>query len=264
MQAGQKEAGARRPAANHAHLAGSWNHQRRCLFLADHDVDLPEAAEYAAKALQQVEHATAGIQLATLTQQDLAQISLLGAIWDTVGWIDFKQAKYPDAERYVRAAWLLSQHTDVADHLRQIYEKEGKLTEARHMQKLAAATRPVSMQISKAGVPSPTTPHTDMVDRDKYVREVQKLRTVEIAGLPKKMASAQFWLVFTPQGVQEIKMITGDASLSKAADQIKQHTYPQTFPDAAPVKIIRRGILSCSQFDPTCELVLLQPQWTQM
>jgi hypothetical protein len=78
------------------------------------------------------------------------------------------------------------------------------------------------------------------------------------------MASAQFWLVFTPQGLEEVKMISGDPSLSKAADQIKKHAFPQTFPDPGPGKIIRRGVLSCSQFDSTCQLVLLQPQWTQL
>lgn len=233
--------------------------------LADHDADLQEDAQYAAKALQQLEKSTASIQLATLSQQDLANISLLGATWDTVGWIDFKQAKYSDAERYILAAWLLGQHPEVADHLRQVYEKEGKLADARHMNKLAAAARPApAVSYSKAGVPTPEMPNKDMVEREKYVPEVQKLRTIEIAGLPKKMASAQFWLVFTPQGVEEVKMITGDASLSQAADQIKKHSFPQTFPDPGPVKIIRRGILSCSQFDATCQLVLLQPQWTQL
>jgi tetratricopeptide (TPR) repeat protein len=264
LEAGQKDAGV---ADLQQVMRASQNPEilnNASFLLADHDADLPEDAVFAAKALQQVEQSTAAIQLSTLTPQDLGHVVLLGLIWDTVGWIDFKQAKYSDAERYIHAAWQLGQHPAVGDHLSQVYEKEGKLAEARHMQKLVAATRPVSMQISKAGVPSPTTPHTDMVDRDKYVREVQNLRTVEIAGLPKKMASAQFWLVFTPQGVEEVKMITGDPSLSRAADLIKKHAYPQTFPDAGPVKIVRRGILSCSQFDPTCQLVLLQPQWAQL
>ena len=233
--------------------------------LADHDVDLQESAEFAAKALQQVEHATASIQLANLNKQDLANVSLLGAIWDTVGWIDFKQANYSDAERYLRSAWLLSQNADVADHLRKTYEKEGKLVEARHMQKLAAASRPNRVvRVGKNGIVTGLPSPNKRAENEKYVLEVQKLRTTEISGLPKKMASAQFWLVFTPQGLEEVKMISGDATLSEAADQMKKHKYPQTFPDHGPVKIVRRGILSCSQFDPTCQLVLLQPQWTQL
>jgi tetratricopeptide (TPR) repeat protein len=226
--------------------------------LTDHDADLPEAAQYAAKALQQIEKSTADIQLANISQKDLAQISLLGATWDTVGWIDFKQAKYFDAERYIRAAWLLGQHPAVADHLRQVYEKESKLTEARHMQKIAAAIRPAP-QLSASQVPTPIS-HEDRATKEKYLLEVQKLRTAEISGLPKKMASAQFWMVFTPQGVEEVKMITGDPSLSRAADLLKKHAYPQTFPNPGPVKIVRRGILTCSQFDPTCQLVLMEPQ----
>lgn len=231
--------------------------------LADQDADLVEAGTFATKALQQIEKSTAAIQLATLSQKDIAQIVVLGAIWDTIGWIDFKQAKYSDAERYVRAAWLLGQDSTVADHLSQIYRKEEKLAEADHMQKLAAAIRPVPMQFSKTGKPTPIS-REDSAAKEKYVLEVQKLRTAEIAGLPKKMASAQFWLVFTPQGLEEVKMITGDPSLSQAADLIKKHAYPQTFPDAGPVKIVRRGVLSCSQFDATCQLVLLQPQWARL
>ena len=232
--------------------------------LADHDADLPEDAQFAAKALQQIEKSTAAIQLATLTQKDLAQIHLLAATWDTVGWIDFKQAKYSDAERYIRAAWLLGQSPDVADHLRQVYEKEGKSAEAEQMQKLAAASHPMSIPASEAGVPMPAMSHKDMKNRDKYIQELQKLRTEDITGLPRKMAAAQFWIVFTPQGVEEVKMISGDSSLSPAADQIKKHAFPQTFPDPGPVKIVRRGVLSCSQFNSTCQLVLLQPQWTQL
>ncbi|HTU48993.1 MAG TPA: tetratricopeptide repeat protein, partial [Acidobacteriaceae bacterium] len=233
--------------------------------LADHDADLTEAATFAAKALKQVEHATSSIQLATLSKQDLANISLLGATWDTVGWIDFKQGKYSDAEHYVRASWLLSQNADVANHLSQIYRKEGKLAEERHMQNLAASSRPLPPILpSESGTAPATVTPRERADHDKYVLEVQSLRTIEISGLPRKMAAAQFWLIFTPQGVQEVKMITGDMALSKAADQLKKHVYPQTFPDPGPVKIVRRGILSCSQFDPTCQLVLLQPQWTQL
>ncbi|MFZ0518489.1 MAG: DUF3857 domain-containing protein [Acidobacteriaceae bacterium] len=256
MEAGQKEAGV-------ADLQQIMRNSQEPVIindaaydLADQDADLPESAEFAAKTLKQVEHATASVQLATLNKQDLANVSLLGALWDTLGWIDFKQAKYSDAERYIDAAWLLTQNADVADHLRQTYEKEGKLADARHMQLLAAAARPLPANATMSA--------RESADRGKYLQEIQNLRTIEISGLPKKAAAAQFWLIFTPQGIEEVKMITGDPSLSSAVDLLKKHAYPQTFPDPGPVKIVRRGILSCSQFNPTCQLVLLQPQWTQL
>jgi tetratricopeptide (TPR) repeat protein len=262
LEAGQKDAGIAdlQPIMRTSQDPGTVNDV--AYILADHDADLPEAAQYAANALQQIEKSTAAIQLATLSQHDLAQISLLAATWDTVGWIDFKQAKYSDAEHYIHAAWLLGQHPAVGDHLSQIYEKEGKLAEARHMQKIAAAIRPAPPQLSASQVPTPIS-REDRATKEKHVLEVQKLRTAEIAGLPKKMASAQFWIVLTPQGVEEVKMIFGDPSLSHAADLLKKYAYPQTFPDAGPVKIVRRGILSCSQFDPTCQLVLMQPELTR-
>jgi hypothetical protein len=136
------------------------------------------------------------------------------------------------------------------------------------MKELATVAHPgPSVQPSKRGISTSTLSGQQVADseqRDKHVQELQNLRTVEISGLPKKAAAAQFWLIFTPQGVEEVKMITGDAALSQAADQLKRHTYPQTFPDPGPVKIVRRGVLSCSQFTPNCQLVMLQPQWTRM
>ena len=75
MEAGQKEAGV-------ADLQQIMRNSQEPVIindaaydLADQDADLPESAEFAAKALKQVEHATASVQLATLNKQDLANVS---------------------------------------------------------------------------------------------------------------------------------------------------------------------------------------------
>ncbi|MEO6964270.1 MAG: DUF3857 domain-containing protein, partial [Acidobacteriaceae bacterium] len=107
--------------------------------LADNNADLIEAQQYAQKALQQLEISTGKTTLAGLTKDDLAQVAELGATWDTVGWLDFKQGRYAEAERYVRASWTLGHRGAVADHLGQILQKEGQRTQAAHMYRLALA-----------------------------------------------------------------------------------------------------------------------------
>jgi len=71
-----------------------------------------------------------------------------GLIWDTLGWVYFQQGDNPRAEQYVRAAWQLQEDEAVAEHLGEIYEKEGKTQQALHAYESALAVStlpPVSL-----------------------------------------------------------------------------------------------------------------------
>ena len=65
-----------------------------------------------------------------MTLEDLTNVSSLSSYWDTLGWVHFKKGNLDLAEKYVMAAWLLGQHSEVGDHLGQISEKRGKKEEA--------------------------------------------------------------------------------------------------------------------------------------
>ena len=224
--------------------------------LANHDADLKEAAQFAQKALQQIEDSASKTTLAALTNEDLQQVTLLAGTWDTVGWIDFKQAKYADAERYEHAAWLLEQHPDVADHLGQIYQKEGKPSQAAHMYRVALAAGP----LENAPQVKQRLEALDKNATGTRREDLSALRTVEIHGLPRKMATAQFYVLLSPHGVEDVQFLSGSDTLRSASATLMKTDYGQTFPDSGPEKIARRVILSCSPYNSTCQLVLFLPQ----
>src|ERR1700751_3900643 len=61
-----------------------------------------------------------------------------------MGWIYLREGKLPDAENYVGAAWTVTQHSEVGDHLGQIYEKQGKAAEAAEIYTLALSAETLS------------------------------------------------------------------------------------------------------------------------
>ena len=95
--------------------------------LGDAGLDLPASEAASRKAVQIVETRTAAATVAGATKQDFMNVMLLAANWDTLGWIDFKENKLPEAESYVRSAWLLRVgDPEAGEHLGKIYEAEGK------------------------------------------------------------------------------------------------------------------------------------------
>src|SRR5205807_2182902 len=80
-----------------------------------------------------VDATTAGLRNLSLDHlglKDAAAVTSLGAFWDTLGWVYFRQGNLPEAERYVRAAWLLNFYGEEGDHLAQIEERLGRKEDA--------------------------------------------------------------------------------------------------------------------------------------
>src|SRR5271165_3812465 len=112
--------------------------------LADFNADLPTAEASSKKAMETLEKQTSQITLGNLTKEDLQHVNLLTAVWDTMGWIYFREGNLAQAENYVGSAWKVTQHSEVGDHLGQIYEKDGKLAEAVNVYKLSLAAETLS------------------------------------------------------------------------------------------------------------------------
>jgi hypothetical protein len=56
-----------------------------------------------------------------------------------------------------------------------------------------------------------------------------------------------------------VKFASGDEKLRVFTEALRTAEYRLTFPDDTPVKILRRGILSCSTAAGTCSFVLMLP-----
>ena len=103
----------------------------RPIELGDGGLDLPASEAASRKAIQILETRTATASVAGATNQDFANVASLAANWDTLGWIDYKENKLPEAESYVRSAWLLlAGDPEGGEHMGKVYEAEGKKEDA--------------------------------------------------------------------------------------------------------------------------------------
>jgi tetratricopeptide (TPR) repeat protein len=197
-------------------------------------------------------------------------VNTLGATWDTVGWAYFRTGDLARAEKYINAAWLLLQHPVAADHLGQIYERQGKKTEAIRAYQLSLAvnrdqpdTRKRLQALGGADEDPPVRLRRGKPTNEAKISpedELSHMRTTPLPELPTRMATAEFFLLISPSGVQGVRFIRGDDVLKSAESTLAKAHYPMIFPDEGPEKIVRRGILSCSKYTtPSCTFVLLLP-----
>ena len=239
--------------------------------LAEADAGLGLAQDMAEKAVSQLEHDCADFDLGRLAPKDLAAVTQLAAAWDTLGWVYFKQSDTTRAEKYLDAAWGVSQSSEVADHLGQVYEKEGRHRAAVHIWRLALASNGkdeyAPAQLRKAGAPL-YEPVGAVKGGAKAApisagEELGRLRTIKVAGLPKQTGSAEFFVLLSKQQIEDVQFISGVDALKSAGQAIRATQYSFPFPDAGPERLIRRGILSCSAYTtPSCSLTLLLPSTT--
>lgn len=237
--------------------------------LTDAGADHAMAKELAERAIWALESDLKEVKLAAMTDDQLKAVEALGATWDTLGWAAFGSGDLRTAEQYIRAAWLLIQHPAVADHLGQIYERQGKKAEAIHAYQLALAVTPDSPETRKRLEKlDGAVDHRPELPWDKQAGgasispedELSQLRTAPIPQLAYQHGSADFFLLFSKNGVEDVQFVRGDESLKPAASALRKAQYNMPFPDQGPEKIARRGILSCSEdTKPNCSIVFLLP-----
>jgi tetratricopeptide (TPR) repeat protein len=237
-----------------------WNNIAYQLSLKKSHLD--RAQQYAESAVSATTAALRNLSLDRLTLQELPLVSSLVAYWDTLGWVYFGEGNLDKAEKYVCAAWGLGQHGEVGDHLGQIYEKEGKKESALRTYELSlTGLRPPPEAGEHLNALLKSDPK--LADRANSKVSLQSERTIDL-GKAKETGSADFFVLLSgsagaPAKVEAVKFITGDEKLKVYTDALRTAAYQVTFPDDNPIKILRRGVLSCSTATGNCMFVLMLP-----
>jgi tetratricopeptide (TPR) repeat protein/transglutaminase-like putative cysteine protease len=228
--------------------------------LADNDTNLDRAEQYAESAISQVASALRNLSPERVTMQDMGNVQAIASYWDTLGWIKFKRGDLDGAEKYIGAAWKLSQNGEVADHLGQIALKRGNRDAAiKWYAQAMSGNRPkidTRERLNKLVA--------DNAKADKLIAElkpqIEAQRTYQIGNLGAKVGKADFFVVFTPTNkVDAVKFISGDDSLKSATQKIQAINYGPLFPDNTPTKLVRRGTLSC-EASGNCSFQLMEPE----
>jgi tetratricopeptide (TPR) repeat protein len=239
--------------------------------LAETGADLKLAREYADRSVTMLEEGLKDVKLSGLRQEQLSDVYTLAMVWDTAGWANFLAGDLAKAEKSVEASWKLCENGIVADHLAQIYEKQGKKEEAVHLWRLSLATgdqsEGVSERLQKIEGPrawkNGNTTTVLVGNTPAPAEELGKLRTVAIAGFSRPKGTAEYFVLLSAKGVEDVMFLSGADELSGAKEAIIKAKFDTPFADNGPEKIARRGILSCSALTkPNCQLVLMLPSNT--
>jgi Flp pilus assembly protein TadD len=225
---------------------------------------LDRAQQYAESAVSSTAAALRNVSLDSLSQQQLTLVPSLVAYWDTLGWVYFTEGNLGKAEKYVSAAWALGQHGEVGDHLGQIYEKQGDKARARETYTLAlTGLRPIPETRDRLAA---LTDNKSASSASAPKASLPELRTIHL-GKAKETGNAEFFVLLNDgsggsgakETVDAVKFISGDEKLKSFTEALRSANYHVSFPDETRVKILRRGILSCSTATEECVFVLVLP-----
>ena len=238
-----------------------WNNIAYQLSLKKSHLD--RAQQYAESAVSATAAAMRNVTLDRLTQQELQSVSSLVAYWDTLGWIYFANGNLDKAEKYVAAAWGLGHHGEVGDHLGQIYEKRGEKDRALQTYALSMnGLRPTPETRDRLASLVGGNAKADAAVA-RYKDELDHLSSIDL-GKATQTGNADFFILLSRGNgssakVDAVKFVSGDEKLKSFTDALRTADYRLTFPDDTPVKVLRRGTLSCSVTTGKCQFVLVLP-----
>src|SRR5215467_4925494 len=238
-----------------------WNNIAYQLSLKGSHLD--RAQQYAESAVSATAAALRNVSLDRLTRNDLPLVQSLVAYWDTLGWVEFTEGNLDKAEKYVNAAWTLGHHGEVGDHLGQIYEKRGNKDQAirTYAQSLNGLRPTPETRDRLASLAGGNSKADAAVAHSKD--ELYHLSTIDL-GKATQNGNADFFVLLTGGAgevakVDAVKFVSGDEKLKSYSDALRTADYHLTFPDDTPVKILRRGTVSCSMATGSCRFILTLP-----
>jgi Flp pilus assembly protein TadD len=232
--------------------------------LADHQLELDKAQQYAESAVAATAANLRNVNLTHLSMDDLQAVSNLGIYWDTLGWVHFQKGELDDAERYIRASWLLDQHGEVGDHLAQIDQKRGEKEQAIHLYSLSMGAAH-SVPETRARLVELLGPHAKIEDLVSQAKpELITHRTFSIGKGSGENSEADFLVLLSPGNkdpkVEAVKFVSGNQNLRPFAERLRAVDFGPMFPDATPARIVRRGTLACSAATSNCTFTLILPE----
>jgi tetratricopeptide (TPR) repeat protein len=241
--------------------------------IADAGKDLPLALQYAEKALRTEEADSQNTTLSQLKIEDLEHTPKIAAYWDTLGWIHSQMSHLDQAEKYLNAAWMLTQDGLVASHLCEVYAQLHKTQAAIHMcqialyrlplatirlDKVASVMKATQERLTQLG---PTTAPAQ--NAGSLTDETSRMRNFKLARLMPGNASADFFVLLVADSkagfrAQDAKFISGSEKLKSSGKILTAIDFKLPSPDGVPTRLVRRGILGCYQYTG-CSFVLLDP-----
>jgi tetratricopeptide (TPR) repeat protein len=250
--------------------------------LANASLDLPLAEKASRHSLDLLETLSNNGETGPAALQ---RTNLLCSVWDTYGWILYREDKIAEAEPWIRASWRNANAAEVGYHLGIILDRQRQPTEALAQLQLAAAGIPGAnaagvqtlIDAKVAELQKSLNDPGPAATRDRLTASTTQPRPGGLSPLKMRLQNdrtytfnrgsitpkAQGWatieLDVTSKGTTAIRFVEGDQTLEPLFDTIRKLDLDLSIPSDSHASLLRRAVLSCSTA-PTCQLVLVDPQ----
>jgi tetratricopeptide (TPR) repeat protein len=233
--------------------------------LGEHGAFLDLAEDWSKRSIDIVEKELNNSTLSNVQASTWTLVSKLSHYWDTLGWIEFQQGKTDAAEKYLFAAWQLTEDTVIGYHLGRNYETQGRKDESVEMYLAALRSIPPNGTLGDDAKDARKR-LADILGTDSQVDErleqsrkkKSSLRIVNIANLAGEQGFAQYTLMIdTGSKVVELSATGTDDPLASLNDAVRAATVPQSFPDTTLKKLPLLSTLACTVGTQPCVLTLL-------
>lgn len=236
---------------------------------ADNNVSLDLAKKYAQNAVDELDDQSRNSE--TFNETDMNRTYQYSLVWDTLGWVYYHEGDAKTGESLVRAAWLLGEDSLVAEHLGEIYEKEGRAQLAERAYERAIASPPPRSVF--AGVDAQKqyqkeqgeirARYKKLTGREVPLTEIRRMpngewtqtpaeqlrhsREVKVSNDAKLSGSAQFMVKVSPEKIESVQYENGDEVLKPLAQRLTAAHYPLEFPPGSCAVLVLRADVECHE-----------------
>ncbi len=236
-------------------------------FLGDKSTHMHLAEKWAKSAVTQVENELNRSDLGSIQTRSAQLTGSLAADWDTLGWIKFREGDLSGAEKYIHAAWVIANYTDVGYHLGTVYEALNRKDEAIEAYTQTLALVPDSRSLSdderaaKRNLASLLGGDSLADERVQQARaDFHSRRSIQVDNPNHLTGSGRFILIIgSGSKVEAIRAVDRNSPVNQLGPEVQSASMPQPFPDGTLQKMPRAGRISCPGADRACTFTLLPP-----
>jgi tetratricopeptide (TPR) repeat protein len=216
---------------------------------------LDRAQQYAESALSAVAADSRNFTIDHITARELGITQSIGSYLDTLGWVAFANGDLATAERLIGAAWWISEHGEVGDHLGQIAARRGKKADAIRWYALALnGDRPDAATRERLGALAGKSVNIDDIVR-RHAPELMRLRSVPVKATASVAGTADFFLLIGSDGrVEAAEFTSGEEKLKPVSSSLRALQFAPLTNGAQALKVLRRATLTCAA---ACSLSLI-------
>jgi tetratricopeptide (TPR) repeat protein len=202
-------------------------------YLALHRQGLDKARVYAEQAVRETADAINKLSLGSLDLPGLRRVHSYASYADTLGWVMVGQGEFAAAERWLLAAWGLSEEAATASHLAEVY-RQLKNPADRYA------------WFAEALVPNRNSDPDWILRLSQLREEAARARTLTLPTRPTVERSTELFLLVSAAGeISDVRVVAGQTGSEGIAGIVKGLKFGWTAPDESLKQVVRRANVVC-------------------